>query len=71
MTRYRSAEVDAPEWLKASPKDPCPVCGATDGCKMCEDRTFACCMTVICEWPVLTGGWLHRLDVVEKLVVPA
>ena len=71
MARYMSPETDAPEWVEVSPDDPCPVCDAVDGCKVCEDRTFACCMNVICEWPVITGGWLHRLHVVEKPLVPA
>jgi hypothetical protein len=72
MTRYMNPEVDLPEWVEASPEDPCPVCGAIDGCKVSEDRTFACCMNVIydplgaySEWPVVTGGWLHRLHMVE------
>jgi len=71
MARFTSPESDVPEWVESSPGDPCPVCGAQDGCKVCEDRSFACCLNVIGERPVVTGGWLHRLHMVKKRLVPA
>jgi len=27
-----------------------------------SDGEFACCMRTVCDWPVVTGGWLHRLE---------
>jgi hypothetical protein len=28
-----------------------------------ESREFVRCANTVSEWPVLDGGWLHRLDV--------
>jgi hypothetical protein len=56
------AEVDEVEWFVASPSRPCPVCQAISGCCIRADGEFACCMRTVCDWPVVTGGWLHRLE---------
>jgi hypothetical protein len=61
MPRYAHAAVDVPEWVETSPVRPCPVCGGTSQCSIHEDGEFARCLEVICDWPVLTGGWLHRI----------
>lgn len=58
----RVVEIDEPEWVGASPQRPCPVCAATDGCRTMASDDFVCCLRIVCDWPVVTGGWLHRLD---------
>jgi hypothetical protein len=62
MSRIAPAAVDAPEWIEASSLHPCPVCGGTSQCSIHEDGEFARCLEIICDWPVLTGGWLHRIE---------
>jgi hypothetical protein len=64
MSRYAPvvANADAPEWVSTSAQRPCPICGATSGCRIMQDGEFACCLRTVCEWPVLSGGWLHPLD---------
>ena len=62
MSRYASPVIDAPEWVTVSADHPCPVCGATSECGVLEAGEFARCLNTVCEWPVLNGGWLHRLN---------
>jgi hypothetical protein len=62
MFRIAPAVVDAPEWIEASTLHPCPICGGTSQCSTHEDGEFARCVEIICDWPVLTGGWLHRIE---------
>jgi hypothetical protein len=50
-----------PEWTPASAKRPCVICSAHDGCQMRSDDDFACCKRVSSEWPLVTGGWVHRV----------
>lgn len=69
MSRYTSVVVEM-EWLEVSRQLPCPVCRATRDCKVSTDRAFACCLNTVCEWPVVTGGWLHRLDRMVRDGVP-
>jgi hypothetical protein len=61
MSRYGAATIDAAEWVRVSPEEPCPVCGAVSECRVLEDGEFACCCATVSEWPILTDGWLHRL----------
>ena len=61
MSRYARAVVEMPEWVDVSPGRPCPVCRATSGCSLLENEEFARCLNVVCDWPVLAGGWLHPL----------
>ena len=63
MSRY-STFVDELQWLEVSPAEPCVVCGAISECTVLESREFARCSQTVSEWPVLDGGWLHRLDAV-------
>jgi len=56
------AEIVEGDWVPASPPSPCPVCRATSGCWISADGEFACCLRTVCDWPVVSGGWLHRLD---------
>jgi hypothetical protein len=49
------------EWIQVSPTRPCKVCGAQKGCRA-TDEEFACCASRPSEWPLTTGGWLHRIE---------
>jgi hypothetical protein len=62
MTRYPSF-TDEYLWSDVSLAEPCRVCGAISGCMVLESREFVRCANTVSEWPVLDGGWLHRLDV--------
>ena len=55
------APADTPAWTEASAQRPCPVCRAERGCSVIEGGEFARCMHATSRWPVLGGGWLHRL----------
>lgn len=71
MSRYAGLVADVPEWVSVSLERPCPVCGASTECTILEDDVFARCVNVVCERPVLTGGWLHRLsDLDERTLGP-
>ena len=73
--RSRSTEV---EWDAVSDMHPCPICrtsgaspasvtdvrsGGRAGCRMQSDASFACCVRVYSDWPMIDGTWLHRLAV--------
>ena len=62
-----------PHWCEVSVSAPCPCCGAAAGCDLLEDGEFVRCRMVTSRWPVLGGGWLHRLDDLSDLgsVAPA
>jgi hypothetical protein len=61
-SRYHSrTTVENPAWDEVGRAEPCPRCGATSGCSILENREFVRCLTVVSQWPVLTGGWLHAL----------
>jgi hypothetical protein len=53
-----SAEV---EWTFVSVKHPCSICGGHEGCRIADSEHFACCVRTSSDWPLTTGGWLHRL----------
>ena len=46
-----------------SSAEPCSMCGGTSRCAVQEDGEFGRCFEVVSDWPVATGGWLHRLEV--------
>ncbi len=72
MARYAGAVADAPLWIEASAKTPCPRCGATSGCTVMADGQFVRCLTEVSQWPFAGGGWLHRVaDLKLELVNPA
>ena len=50
------------EWITVSPRHPCAVCGAHEGCRNGYEGRFACCLRRASVWPLTPGGWLHRLD---------
>jgi len=42
--------------------EPCPICDACSDCTRLQTGEFAHCTRTVSEWPVLDGGWLHRLE---------
>ena len=62
MVRFAGAPTDLPAWVEVSSVQPCPICGGTSQCAVHEDGEFARCLEVVCDWPLVTGGWLHRLN---------
>jgi hypothetical protein len=69
---YNSSTAENPAWDECGRDEPCPQCGATGGCSILENREFVRCLTVVSQWPVLTGGWLHALPTpVPLAAVPA
>ena len=67
MSRYPTVTLEQLQlhWLEVSPAQPCRICGAASECTILESREFARCSKAVSEWPVLDGGWLHRLDEVH------
>jgi hypothetical protein len=72
MSRYAEASVDVLEWVEVSSTQPCPICGGVSRCAVYGDDEFVRCLEVVCDWPVVTGGWLHRLEgrAVETVATP-
>jgi hypothetical protein len=62
MARYVGSTIDVPEWVTVSADRLCPVCGASSGCSLLEYDGLVCCVNIVCERPVLNGGWLHQLS---------
>jgi hypothetical protein len=60
-SRYGAMAVDTPTWTEVSRGSPCPLCEATTGCSILENREFVRCLNLVSQWPVLAGGWLHPL----------
>jgi hypothetical protein len=50
-------------WSPVSAEHPCPVCRAPDGCATAPFRGGLAvdCRKVVSAWPMVDGGWLHRL----------
>jgi hypothetical protein len=50
-------------WSPVSAEHPCPVCGAPTGCATAPFRGGLAvdCRNVVSAWPMVDGGWLHRL----------
>jgi hypothetical protein len=49
-----------PGWESVTGKCRCPVCGSDAGCRLHADEAFVACENTPSEWPLTTGGWLHR-----------
>ena len=62
MSRYSVSLVEELLWVEVSPDRPCRVCDAVRVCATLESGEFAHCSATVSEWPVLDGGWLHRLE---------
>ena len=62
MSRYGNAVANVGGWIEVSVVEPCPACGGVNECSVHEDGEFARCLNVVCDWPVVSGGWLHRIE---------
>jgi hypothetical protein len=60
----RTSDTTTPdaEWTFVTATNPCQICGACEGCRSGFEGQFACCMHQCSQWPLLPGGWLHRLE---------
>lgn len=56
----RSSTLDL-DWDSVSAREPCAICGAGAVCRRHAVDRFACCVHEPSDWPLSTGGWLHRL----------
>ena len=65
----RSAMTEA-DWSATSSIEPCPVCGAAEGCRRHTQQAFVSCLRTVSEWPLTTGAWLHRLMSTEASLAP-
>ena len=72
--RYHLSDGDTTVWTEASSEHPCPLCGATHGCKEMMGSEFAWCAHTVSKWLMADGGWLHRLawrtDSAESITPP-
>ena len=66
MWRQASSSTLQSEWQAVSRDQPCGICGAHNRCSLGADGEFACCLTTPSEWPIVSGGWLHRVVVEVK-----
>jgi hypothetical protein len=71
MVRYVATSAELPAWVEVSSAAPCRICGATSGCGVHEDGEFGCCLEVVSDRPIATGGWLHRIGGRRGMIVPA
>lgn len=62
VSRYGNAVADVGGWIEVSSSGPCPVCGGTAECSVHDDGEFARCLNVVCDWPFVSGGWVHRIE---------
>ncbi|MEO7327920.1 MAG: hypothetical protein ABI193_05045 [Minicystis sp.] len=62
MLRQRVVSGVEVEWTLVSGKSPCSICGGAHGCRRGFDGEFACCKQVSSEWPLTSGGWVHRVE---------
>ena len=62
MARHAAMLVSVPAWVDVSSAEPCSMCGGTTKCSVHEDGEFGRCLEVVSDWPIVTGGWLHRIE---------
>ena len=62
MVRRAKMSVGVPVWVEVSSTEPCSICGGTDKCSVHEDGEFGRCVEVVSDRPIVTGGWLHRIE---------
>lgn len=63
MARRSPKVVDQIDWIDVCSEQPCAVCGGVEDCRSMGDNQFVWCQIQPSEWPLVTGGWLHRIDV--------
>ena len=51
--------------VRASRKQPCPVCGKPDWCSLSRDGEIAICMRKASAQPTQNGGYLHHLTALD------
>lgn len=61
MSRSMQSPLSEADWSIVSAKHPCPICGASAGCRTHEDAAFASCAHRPSDWLLTNGSWLHRL----------
>ena len=56
-------------WTSVSVGQRCPVCGAPGGCGVAPFRGGVAvdCRSTVSAWPMIQGGWLHRLPADEAV----
>ena len=62
MAWHAAMSVGVPAWVDVSSAEPCSMCGGTNTCSVQEDGEFGRCVQVVSGWPIVTGGWLHRIE---------
>lgn len=62
MARTRTYLSHECEWSSVSARKPCPVCAGVDACHWEVDGSFARCARNPSDWPIVGGGWLHRIE---------
>lgn len=62
MIKTLLASTTEPVWELVTHKFPCPVCGADTSCQVHGEEAFVACRQVPSQWPLTTGGWLHRRE---------
>lgn len=50
------------DWSTVSARMPCPICAGVDACHRDADGCFARCSRSPSDWPIVGGGWLHRIE---------
>lgn len=50
------------EWSTVSARRPCSICAGIDACHRETDGAFARCTRSPSDWPIVGGGWLHRIQ---------
>ncbi len=72
MIRIKRAPAET-EWSAVSSRQPCALCGGTEGCRVHVDEDFLCCVRVPSDWPVTNGAWLHRVETESSphIILPA
>lgn len=62
MTRVHHGVPADLEWINVSVWRRCPICGGSSGCKTHAEGHFAACGSKQSDWPLTSGGWLHRVE---------
>ena len=66
MVRIGPPVNTAAEWIDATPHHPCPICYGVEGCSTLRDAGYARCVEWPSEWPLVAGGWLHRIEIPRR-----
>jgi conjugative relaxase-like TrwC/TraI family protein len=53
--------------IRATRRNPCPVCEKTDWCSMSDDGAMAICMRTPSDRETRNGGYIHVLNEVERV----